>query len=44
MPYEISLSAEDYALCSKLKSMKFSGMAEALEDILADPNADLRKH
>ena len=29
MPYEISLSAEDYALCSKLKSMKFSGMAEA---------------
>lgn len=41
MPYEISLSAEDYALCSKLKSMKFSGMAEALEDILADPNADL---
>ena len=41
MPYEISLSAEDYALCSKLKSMKFSGMAEALEDILADPNSDL---
>lgn len=41
MPYKISLSAEDYALCSKLKSMKFSGMAEALEDILADPNADL---
>lgn len=36
-----SLSTEDYELCMKLKNMRFSGMAEALEDLLANPNADL---
>ena len=40
MPEEM-LSTEDYELCSKLKNMRFSGMAEALEDLLKDPNSDL---
>ena len=35
------LSTEDYELCDKLKAMRFSGMAEALEALLRDPNADL---
>ena len=35
------LSTEDYELCSKLKAMRFSGMAEALEELLRDPNSDL---
>lgn len=35
------LSTEDYELCSKLKVMRFSGMAEALEELLRDPNSDL---
>ena len=35
-----SLSTEDYEICNKLKSMRFSGMAEALEEVLADPNAE----
>ena len=30
MDYEVTLSTEDYELCNKLKSMRFSGMAEAL--------------
>ena len=34
------LSTEDYEICSKLKSMRFSGMAEALEEVFADPNAE----
>lgn len=36
-----SLSIEDYELCNKLKSMRFSGMAEELEAVLADPNSEL---
>ena len=36
-----SLSIEDYEICNKLKSMRFSGMAKALEEVLADPNAEL---
>ena len=36
-----SLSIEDYEIFNKLKSMRFSGMAEALEEVLADPNAEL---
>ena len=35
------LSTEDYELCGKLKTMRFSGMAEALEELLRDPNSDL---
>lgn len=35
------LSIEDYEICSKLKSMRFSGMAEALEEVFEDPNAEL---
>lgn len=31
-----SLSIEDYEICNKLKSMRFSGMAEALEEVLTD--------
>ena len=41
MTENISLSTDDYALCNKLKSMRFSGMAQALEELLSDPNADL---
>lgn len=37
----ISLSIEDYELCNKLKSMRFYGMAEELEAVLADPNSEL---
>ena len=37
----ISLAIEDYELCNKLKSMRFSGMAEELEAVLADPNSEL---
>ena len=40
-PEKLQLSTEDFELCSKLKSMRFSGMAEALETILSDPNASL---
>lgn len=35
------LTIEDYEICNKLKSMRFSGMAEALEEVFLDPNADL---
>lgn len=38
---ENKLSIEDYELCNKLKNMRFSGMAEALEELMRDPNADL---
>ena len=35
------LSIDDYELCNKLINMRFSGMAEALEELLLNPNADL---
>ena len=35
-----TLKIEDYEICSKLKNMRFSGMAEALEELFADPNSD----
>lgn len=35
------LTIEDYEICNKLKNMRFSGMAEALEEVFLDPNADL---
>lgn len=38
---KVILSTQDYEICSKLKSMRFSGMAQALEELFADPNADL---
>ena len=41
MAYQDILSTEDYELCNKLKVMRFSGMAEALEELFRDPNADL---
>lgn len=41
MNEKITLSTEDYEICSKLKNMRFSGMALALEELFADPNADL---
>lgn len=41
MSDRIILSIEDHEICSKLKSMRFSGMALALEELFADPNADL---
>lgn len=41
MSDKLTLSIEDYEICNKLKSMRFSGMAQALEELFADPNADL---
>ena len=41
MSDKMTLSIEDYEICNKLKSMRFSGMAQALEELFADPNADL---
>lgn len=41
MAYKEIFSTEDYELCNKLKVMRFSGMAEALEELLRDPNSDL---
>ena len=38
---KVILSTQDYEICSKLKSMRFSGMAQALEELFANPNADL---
>ncbi|MCD7994424.1 MAG: ATP-binding protein [Clostridia bacterium] len=38
---QINLSMEDYEICSKLKNMRFSGMAQELENLFSDPNADL---
>ena len=38
---EKQLTIEDYEICNKLKSMRFSGMAEALEEVFRTPNADL---
>ena len=36
-----SLTIEEYELCNKLKTMRFSGMAAELEKVFSDPNADL---
>ena len=35
------LTIEEYEICSRLKSMRFSGMAAELEKVFSDPNADL---
>ena len=35
------LTIEEYELCNKLKTMRFSGMAAELEAVFSDPNADL---
>lgn len=36
-----TLRTEDYELCNKLKTMRFSDMAEKLEQILSNPNFEL---
>lgn len=41
MKSEPSLTAEEILLCERLRSLKLSGMADALETQLMDPNADL---
>ena len=41
MKHDLSLSTEEILLCERLRSMKLSGMEDALETQLADPNADL---
>lgn len=38
---ENNLTIEDYEICNKLKNMRFSGMAQALEEVFNDPNSDL---
>lgn len=38
---DISLTNEEILLCERLRSMKMSGMADAFEEQLLDPNADL---
>lgn len=35
------LTIEEYEICNKLKTMRFSGMAAELEAVFSDPNADL---
>ena len=35
------LTIEEYEICNKLKTMRFSGMAAELEKVFSDPNADL---
>jgi len=35
------LTIEEYEICNKLKTMRFSGMATELEKVFSDPNADL---
>lgn len=40
-PAKRSLTVEEYELCNRLKSMRFSGMASELETVLSDPNVDL---
>lgn len=40
-PNKRPLSIEEYELCRKLKSMRFSGMSKELETLLSDPNVDL---
>lgn len=36
------LSTEEYEICKKLKDMRLSGMAEELQKVFSDPNADLK--
>ena len=36
-----TLNAEESALCERLRNLKLSGMADALETQLMDPNANL---
>ena len=38
---ERELTLEEYEICNKIKKMRFSGMAEALEELFKNPNADL---
>lgn len=40
-PMKRSLTTEEYELCNRLKSMRFSGMAAELEAVLSEPNVDL---
>ena len=40
-PAKRPLTIEEYELCNRLKSMRFSGMASELEAVLSDPNVDL---
>ncbi|MCD8225034.1 MAG: hypothetical protein LUC99_09375 [Clostridiales bacterium] len=37
----ISLSKEELLLCERLRSLRMSGMADAFEAQMLDPNADL---
>ena len=41
MDDKLTLFIDDYEICNKLKSMRFSGMAQALEELFSDPNADI---
>lgn len=36
-----TMTTEEYELCNRLKSMRFSGMAAELEAVLSEPNVDL---
>ena len=40
-PLQKQLSIEEYELCNKLKTMRFSGMAAELEKVFSDPNENL---
>ena len=41
MKSDPTLTGEEILLCERLRSLKLSGMADALETQLLDPNADL---
>lgn len=40
-PSKRTLTTDEYELCNRLKSMRFSGMASELETVLSDPNVDM---
>ena len=38
---DITLNHEELIICERLRALKMSGMADASEDQMLDPNADL---
>ena len=38
---DITLNHEELIICERLRALKMSGMADAFEDQMLDPNADL---
>lgn len=38
---DITLNHEELIICERLRTLRMSGMADAFEDQMLDPNADL---